>query len=128
MNHANMGATPSQPLDGLYALGILGHDLEPDLPDGCFAIFDPTAGPQRGELVAVWLRSRSDPIVARLAFAIPPEGKYIDCTPQLAISKPGNDDLVRFIAMSKVRGVHRFARIAKREELLNTEVHSHQEK
>lgn len=104
--------------DGLYALGIQGCELEPDLPDGCFAIFDPAAGvPSAGDVVAVWLHGKSNPLVVRLALAVPPEGKWLDCVPQLAIRGP--DDRVRFIGMPQVKGLHRFARVAKPEELYN---------
>ena len=102
-------------LDNEYAIGILGDALAPELPDGCMAIFDPSQSPKGGDIAAVWLRGADSPCVVRLALAVPPKGTWVDLEPMLGIKD--DEGATRMISMSKVRHVHRFARIARPEEL-----------
>lgn len=93
--------------ENAYAIHISGDFLAPEVDDGQCAVFDPDAGlALRDGIVAVWLHERADPIVVRLALAVPPfTGTDEDnVRPLLAIRTTQG---TKMIDMSRVKRVDR---------------------
>lgn len=95
-----------------YAVGILGDQLVPDVMDGQFAVFDPNASrPLKGDIAAVRLHGRGEPLVVRLALAVPPADLGSEREGMLVVETTSKL-LFRRLSMRSVRAAHRMVTVS----------------
>lgn len=95
-----------------YAMSIQGNLLAPDLCDGDYAVFCPDAGQAlRDEIAAIWPNGAAEPMVLRLATAVPPMDISGDNFAAALALHTNNG--IRMISMDKIAKVHRLVDVVR---------------